>query len=72
VKDLPDDLAAMETTELAQQGALRDERLAPLFRRWPALSRVELRQLRVLYAERVRIARYLGRFRHRRSSSPKE
>jgi hypothetical protein len=62
----------MATDELAQQGELRDERIAPLFRRWPALSRVELRQLGALYAERVRIAKYLGRLRHRRASAPKD
>jgi len=63
MKDLPDDLAAMESDDLAHQGLLRDELLAPLFRRWPRLSHPELRQLTALYAERVRIAKYLGRFR---------
>ena len=61
MKELPDDLATMETDDLVQQGVVRDELLAPLFRRWPQLSRIELRQLKNLYAERVRIASYLGR-----------
>ena len=65
MKDLPDDLAAMETEDLAKQATVRDELLAPLFRRWPRLNRVELRKLKTLYAERVRIARYLGKFRRR-------
>jgi hypothetical protein len=65
MKELPDDLAAMPVPELSQQRAIRDERIAPLFRRWPSLSRFELSQLRRLYAERLRIARYLGRRRAR-------
>jgi hypothetical protein len=55
----------MGDVELSEQRALRDEHLAPLFRRWPALSRFELRQLRRMYAERLKIARYLGRRRPR-------
>jgi hypothetical protein len=63
MKELPGDLKAMEDTELAKQRAIRDDKLAPLFRRWPALSRPELGQLRRMYTERLRIARYLGRRR---------
>ena len=65
MKDLPDDLAAMETDDLTQQVTVRDELLAPLFRRWPGLNRVEMRKLKTLYAERVRIAKYLGKLRRR-------
>jgi hypothetical protein len=65
MKELPDDLAAVPVPELSQQRAIRDDKIAPLFRRWPSLSRVELNQLRRLYAERLRIARYLGRRRAR-------
>ena len=72
MKELPDDLATMETDDLVQQGVVRDDLLAPLFRRWPRLSRIELRQLTDLYAERVRIARYHGRLvgRLRRAAPP--
>ena len=63
MKELPDDLAAMGTEDLARQRAVRDERLAPLFRRWPALSRIEMRELRRFYGERLRIAKYLGKRR---------
>jgi hypothetical protein len=42
--------------------------LTPLFRRWPALSQLELRELRRLYAERIRIAKHLGSLRARRPS----
>jgi hypothetical protein len=61
VKELPEDLAAMEPVELSQQRAIRDELLAPLFRRWPKLSRLEIRQLKEMYSERLRIARHLGK-----------
>lgn len=67
VKELPDDLAQMEAGDLAQQGAVRDERLEPLFRRWPKLSRVEMGKLKALYGERLRIARHLGSLRRGRS-----
>ena len=60
MKELPDDLAAMATTELSQQRAIRDDKLTPLFRRWPALTRLELGELRRMYADRLRIARNLG------------
>ena len=65
MKQLPDDLAAVPVTELSEQRAIRDERLAPLFQRWPTLSGHELGLLRRLYAERLRIAKYLGRRRVR-------
>lgn len=68
MKELPDDLAAMGTDELSKQRALRDDEIAPLFRRWPALSRMEARRLRTIYAERLRIARYVGRVRARRAT----
>jgi hypothetical protein len=68
MKELPDDLAVMGTAELSEQRSLRDDRLETLFQRWPALNRLELRQLRRMYAERLRIARYVGRLRARRTS----
>ena len=70
MKELPDDLAVMGPGELSEQRALRDDRLATLFQRWPALSRFELRQLRTMYTERLRIARYIGRVRALRTSKP--
>lgn len=68
MKELPEDLTALEPEELTREGRLRDEVLAPLFRRWPALDGIELGQLRDVYADRVRIARHLGRLRPRRRS----
>lgn len=67
MKELPDDLAALGTQDLEQQRALRDEALAPLFRRWPALNRIETLNLRRTYGERLRIAKYLGRLRRGRA-----
>ena len=68
MKELPDDLAAMGEAELSEQRAIRDDKLATLFQRWPALNRPELRQLRTMYAERLRMARYVGRLRARRAA----
>ena len=68
MKELPDDLASMEVAELSEQRAIRDDTLEPLFQRWPGLNRLELRQLRQLYTERLRIARYVGRLGARRAS----
>ncbi len=68
MKELPDDLAAMGVDELAEQCEVRDHHLVPLFRRWPALRRRELRELRRVYGERLRIARYLGSIRAPRRS----
>ena len=65
MKELPDDLKALAPAELAEQRAIRDAKIAPLFRRWPDLSRFELRQLRQMYLERLRIAKHLGRRRVR-------
>jgi len=65
MKELPQDLASMDAAELSLQRDLREDRLAPLFRRWPALSRMEMRRLRELYRETVRIAKHLGQRRQR-------
>ena len=54
MKELPEDLAVMRTAELSEQRAIRDDKLATLFQRWPALNRLELRQLRKMYGERLR------------------
>jgi hypothetical protein len=59
--ELPNDLNALDTTDLDEARTSRDARLTMLFRRWPALSRRELRELRVTWRERVRIARHVGR-----------
>jgi len=63
VKKLPDDLGSMDATELSLQRDIRDDRLAPLFVRWPALTRVEMVSLRELYRDSIWIAKHVGQRR---------
>ena len=63
MRELPQELAALDEDELVVQRVTRDERLAALFRRWPRLAGRELRELRRLYDERLRLARHVGRIR---------
>ena len=46
-----------------------DERVTTLFRRWPGLTKAEDRELRKSYAERLRLAKYIGRVRRRKERS---
>jgi hypothetical protein len=66
VEQLPEDLSELDPRALERATNARDRRLSPLFRRWPSLSGLELSELKRLYNERLRLARYLGR-RGRRS-----
>lgn len=66
---LPRDLSALTTDELRRERTARDRLLTPLFRRWPSLSEPELGELERVYAERQRLAKYLGRLRRSRRSS---
>ena len=66
VEQLPENLSALDPVALERATNSRDNRLSPLFRRWPSLSRVELSELKRLYNERLRLARHVGR-RDRRS-----
>ena len=61
VEQLPEDLSQLDTGALERATNARDNRLSPLFRRWPSLSRLEMSELKRLYNERVRLARYVGR-----------
>jgi hypothetical protein len=63
--ELPENLAALSDERLREERNARDERLRPLFRRWPSLSKFEMRELRRVYGERVRLARWIGRTRRR-------
>ena len=65
MEHLPDDLSTLEANELEGAVDARDKRVTRLMRRWPKLNRLESRELRQVYAERVRLARYFGRMRHR-------
>ena len=61
--ELPDNLSTLDDEVLLEQRAARDEKLRPLFRRWPSLSKTEMREMRRIYAERVRLAKWMGRRR---------
>jgi hypothetical protein len=63
--ELPENLSALSDERLREERNARDERLRPLFRRWPSLSKFEMRELRRVYKERVRLARRIGRTRRR-------
>jgi hypothetical protein len=67
MRELPPDLAALDDDELVAQRAVRDDRLAVLFRKWPKLGGRELHELRRMYDERLRLARYFGRIRRGRT-----
>jgi hypothetical protein len=63
--ELPENLSALSDERLREERNARDERLRPLFCRWPSLSKFEMRELRRVYNERVRLARRIGRTRRR-------
>ena len=60
MKNLPANLAALDREQLRQASEARDDRMSILFRLWPALSTLQLKELRKLSDERQRIARHLG------------
>jgi hypothetical protein len=57
---LPQDLSILGPERLDEARAEQDKRLAPLFRRWPALSGIEMDELRHLYPSHLRLAKHLG------------
>ena len=63
--ELPENLSALDDELILEERDARDEKLRPLFRRWPSLDKTEMRELRRVYAERVRLARWIGRRRRR-------
>jgi hypothetical protein len=63
VDQLPEDLSELKPAALERAANVRDNRLSPLFRRWPSLNRLELSELKRLYNERLRLARYAGKRR---------
>jgi hypothetical protein len=60
MENLPANLGALDREQLRQATLTRDERMSILFRLWPGLSTIEMRELRKLSDERQRIARHLG------------
>jgi hypothetical protein len=60
---LPDDLSILPSNVFDEAVDARERRLTTLFRRWPGLTKGELASLRGLYAERIRLAKLVGRRR---------
>jgi hypothetical protein len=60
IENLPRNLSALDDTGLRDARHDRDERMSLLFRSWPSLSKIELRELRKLNDERQRLARHVG------------
>jgi len=54
--DLPKHLSTLSPRELELAKSRRDERMSVLFRAWPDLSEVEMRELKKLSDERQRLA----------------
>jgi hypothetical protein len=69
IATLPKDLSTLNQEALRDAMNARDERLSVLFRRWPALSKIERRELRRLHEERLRLAKYVGKQRGQRSAA---
>lgn len=66
IQRLPDDVSGFDRAELREASETRDKRLSILFRQWPTLGKLELREMRRLNDERQRLARRLGVLRSRR------
>jgi hypothetical protein len=60
IQGLPKNLSALDHEQLRDERDRRDARMSMLFRRWPALSKMEMRELRRLSDERQRLARHVG------------
>ena len=65
IKKLPKDVSVLGREGLRRARDTRDERLSVLFRRLPALNKIELNEIRRLHDERQRLARYVGMLRQR-------
>ena len=69
IKKLPKDVSALDRAGLRRARDTRDERLSVLFRRWPALNKIEMKEIRRLHDERQRLARYVGMLRQRQRAA---
>jgi hypothetical protein len=65
--DLPENLLSLGDEEPLEARDACDAKLRPLFRRWPSLSRPEAAELKRVYNERVRLAKWIGRTRRKRN-----
>jgi hypothetical protein len=60
IGNLPKNLLLLDHEGLRDARRHRDERMSLLFRRWPSLSQIEMRELRKLSDERQRLAKHAG------------
>jgi len=67
IESLPKNLSALDRNQIRDARQDRDDRMSVLFRSWPALSKIELRELRRLSDERQRLARHVGIVRRLRA-----
>ena len=58
IKDLPENLTTLDRDQLRDATDCRDARMTTLFHGWSSLSNTEMRELRLLSNERVRLARH--------------
>lgn len=63
IERLPKSLCSLDPEQILQARRCRDERMADLFRNWPALSNADMQELRMLSDERQRLARHAGNVR---------
>jgi hypothetical protein len=69
IEKLPENVSALDREGLRSARETRDERLSILFRRWPSLTKIELKEIRRLNDERQRLARYVGMLRQRQRAA---
>lgn len=67
IENLPRNLQLLDDGDLLAARHDRDERMSVLFRAWPSLSNLELRELKRLSDERQRLARHVGILRRLRA-----
>jgi hypothetical protein len=72
IQGLPENVGVLDRHELRKASDTRDERLSILFRRWPSLSKIELKEIRQLYDERQHLARCIGLLRNGRHAESAE
>lgn len=59
IENLPKNLLLLDGDALEDARRDREERMSRLFRRWPSLTKNQLRELRTLSDERQRLARHV-------------
>ena len=69
IKKLPKNVSMLDREGLRRARDTRDERLSVLFRHWPSLNKIELKEIRRLHDERQRLARYVGMLRQRQRAA---